>query len=106
MCDQGVVAMTIAQQTIGRSTGDTARDTDAWNQAEIESVTTTETGSHTEQLKVTITPPRGTSPQPCMTTAAAENGNVTGTSHIGGKAAGVSTKEGGVEPGPIAHPPR
>lgn len=82
-------------------TEDTARDTDAWIRAEIETVT--ETGSHMERLKVTI---HATSPQICTTTDAGARGSVNGMSRTGGKAAGVSTNEGGVEPGPIAHPPR
>lgn len=101
MYDQGVAAMTIAQRNTDHLTGDTARDTDAWIRAEIE--TATERGSLTERPKVTI---HGTSLQTCTTTGVAARGSVSGTSRIGGKAAGVSTNEGGVEPGPIAHPPR
>lgn len=99
MHEQGVVVMTIAQLNIDRLTGDTAKDTGAWTRAEI----ATENGSHMEQLKVTI---RATSPPPCMTTDEAVRGSANGTSLTGGKAAGVSTNEGGVEPGPIAHLPR
>lgn len=98
---QGVVAMTIALRSTGHLTEDTARDTDAWIRAEIK--TATEKGSHMEQLKVTI---HATSPQMCMTTDVAVKGIANGMSHTGGKAAGVSTNEGGVEPGPIAHLPR
>lgn len=98
---QGVAAMTIAQRNTDHSTEDTARDTDAWIRAEIEIAT--ERGNRTEQLKVTI---HGTSPRTCTTTDAAVRGSANGTSRTGGKAAGVSTNEGGVEPGPIAHPPR
>lgn len=90
-----VVALTIALRSTGHLIEDTARDTDAWIRAEIE----TEKGSHMEQLKVT-------SPQTCTTTDVAVRGSVNGMSRTGGKAAGVSTNEGGVEPGPIAHPPR
>lgn len=93
--------MTIAPRSTGHLTEDTARDTDAWIRAEI--VTVTEKGSHMEQLKVTI---HGTSPQACMTIGVAARGNVNGMSRTDGRAAGVSTNEGGVEPGPIAHPPR
>lgn len=96
-----VVAMTIAQRSTGHLTEDTAREPDAWIRAEIEIAT--EKGSHTEQQKVTI---HVTSPQACTTTDAAAKGSVNGMSRTGGKAAGVSTNEGGVEPGPIAHPPR
>lgn len=98
---QGVVAMTIDLQSTGHLIEDTARDTDAWIRAEI--VIVTEKGSHMEQLKVTI---HATSPQTCMTTDVAVRGNANGMSRTDGKAAGVSTNEGGVEPGPIAHPPR
>lgn len=103
LCSDSVVVMTIAPRNNGHLTEDTARDTDAWIRAEIE--TATEKGSHMEQLKVTI---HATSPQTCTTTdvAARGRGSANGMSRIGGKAAGVSTNEGGVEPGPIAHPPR
>lgn len=93
--------MTIVPRSTGRLIEDTARDTDDWTRAEIENGT--ETGSHMEQQKVTT---HATSPQTCMNTDEAVRGNVNGMSPIGEKAAGVSTKEGGVEPGPIAHPPR
>lgn len=96
-----VVALTIALRSTGHLTEDTARDTDAWIRAEIE--TATEKGSHMEQLKVTI---HATSPPTCTTTGEAASGSANGMSRTGGKAAGVSTNEGGVEPGPIAHPPR
>jgi len=89
--------MTIAHRNIDHLIEGTARDTDGWIRVEIG------TGSHTEQLKVII---HGTSHQICTTTDAAGRENVNGTSLTGGKAAGVSTNEGGVEPGPIAHPPR
>lgn len=87
--DQGVVVMTIAQRSSGHSTEDTANGS------------VKEKGSHMEPLKVTI---HATSPRTCTTTGAAESGS--GMSRTGGKAAGVSTNEGGVEPGPIARPPR
>lgn len=93
--------MTITQRTTGHLTEDTARVTDAWIRVEIK--TATEKGSHMEQLKVTI---HVTSPQTCTTTDAAVKGNVNRMNRTGEKAAGVSTNEGGVEPGPIAHPPR
>lgn len=99
LCTYSVAAMTIAQPNTDHLTEGTARDTDGLIKAE----TTTETGSHTEQPKVTI---RVTSRQTCTTTDAAVRGSANGTSRTGGKAAGVSTNEGGVEPGPIAHPPR
>lgn len=98
---QGAAAMTIAQRNTGHLIEDTARDTDGWIRAEIETVT--ERGSRMEQLKLTIL---GTSRQTCTTTDVAAKGTVSGMSRTGGKAAGVSTNEGGVEPGPIAHPPR
>lgn len=96
-----VGAMTIALWSSGPLNEDTARDTDAWIRAEIE--TATEKGIRTERLKVTI---HATSPQTCTTTDVAARGSENGTSRTGGKAAGVSTNEGGVEQGPIAHPPR
>lgn len=92
-----VVALTIAQPREGPLTEGTARDTDDWITAESE----TATGSHKEQLKRTT---HATSPQACTTTGVAVRGS--GRSRTGGRAAGVSTNEGGVEPGPIAHPPR
>lgn len=101
LCPDSVVALTIALLSTGRLTEDTARDTDAWIRAEIKSGT--EKGSHMELLKATI---HATSPQTRTTTDGAARGSATGTSRTGGKAAGVSTNEGGVEPGPIAHPPR
>lgn len=91
--------MTIAQRSTGLLTEDTAKATDAWIRAE----TVTEKGSHTEPPKVTI---HVTSPRIYTTTGVAATGNANGTNRIGRKAAGVSTNEGGVEPGPIAHPPR
>lgn len=96
---QGVVAVTIVLRSNGRLTEDTATDTDAWIRAE----TATEKGSHMEQLKV-IT--HAISPQTCTTTDVAARGSENGKSRTDGEAAGVSTNEGGVEPGPIAHPPR
>lgn len=93
--------MTIAQPSTGRLTEGTARDTDAW--IRLENKTATEKGNHAERLKVTI---RATSPRTCTTTDAGASGSASGKSRTGGKAAGVSTNEGGVEPGPIAHPPR
>ncbi len=96
-----VVAMTIGLQSTGHLIDDSARDIDAWIRAE--NVTVTEKGSHMEQLKVTI---HATSPQTFMTTDVAVRGSGNGMSRTDGKAAGVSTNEGGVEPGPIAHPPR
>lgn len=101
LCNVTVEALTIAQRNGGRLTEDTARDTGAWIRAEKE--TATENGSHMEQLKHTI---HVTSPQACTTTDVAGKGTVTGRNRTGGKAAGVSTNEGGVEPGPIAHHPR
>lgn len=86
-----VVVMTIAQRSTGHLTEDTATESG------------TEKGSHMEQLKVTT---HATSPQTCTTTDEAARGNVNEMNRIDGKAAGVSTNEGGVEPGPIAHPPR
>lgn len=94
-----VVAMTIAPRSTGRLTEGTWRDTDGWIRAETE----TETGSRTAPPRVTI---HGTSPRTCTTIAAAERGSESETSRTDGKAAGVSTNEGGVEPGPIAHHPR
>lgn len=91
--------MTIGQWNNDRLTEDTARDTDGLIRAE----NATGTGSHMEQPKVTI---HVTSRRTCTTTDAAVRGSVNKKSRTGGKAAGVSTNEGGVEPGPIAHPPR
>lgn len=96
-----VAALTIALRSIGRLKEDTARATDAWIRVEIE--TATEKGSLMEPPKVTI---HATSPRTCTTIVAAARGSVNGMSRTGGKAAGVSTNEGGVEQGPIAHPPR
>lgn len=101
LSSDSVVAMTIDLQSTGHLIEDTARDTDVWIRAEI--VIVTENGSHMEQLKVTI---HATSPQTCTTIDVAVRGSVNGMSRTDGKAAGVSTNEGGVEPGPIAHPPR
>lgn len=101
LSSDSVGVMTIALRSSGHSNEDTARDTDAWIRAEIKTVT--EKGNHMEQLKVTI---HATSPQICTITDVAERGSVNGMSRTGGKAAGVSTNEGGVEQGPIAHPPR
>lgn len=101
MCPDSVVALRIGRRSIGRLTEDTARDTDTWIRAET--VTMIEKGSRMEQLRVTI---HATSLQACTTTDAAGIESVTGMSLTGEKAAGVSTNEGGVEPGPIAHPPR
>lgn len=78
---------------------DAGRDTDAWNTAEI----VTETESPTEYLKVST---NAAFLQTCTTTDEAVRGSASGKNRTGGKAAGVSTKEGGVEQGPIAHPPR
>lgn len=88
---RGVVVMTIARRSTDPLTEDTASETG------------TEKGSHMEQLKVTT---HATSPRICTTTDVAARGNANETNRIDGKAAGVSTNEGGVEPGPIAHPPR
>lgn len=96
-----VVAMTIALWNTGHSTEDTGRDTDAWIPAVIE--TATEKGSNMEWQKVTTS---ATFPQTCTTTGVAARGSVNGMSRTDEKAAGVSTNEGGVEQGPIAHPPR
>lgn len=93
--------MTIVLRSTGHLKEDTVRDTDAWIRAEIETVT--EKGRHMEQLKVTI---HATSLQTCTITDVAVRGSVNGMSHTDRKAAGVSTNEGGVEQGPIAHPPR
>lgn len=65
--------------------------------------TVKEIGSHTEQQKVTT---HATSLQTCSTTDEVAKGSVSGMIPTDGKAAGVSTNEGGVEPGPIAPPPR
>lgn len=99
MCVCVVAAMTIAQQITVRSTEDTMRDTDDWTRAGSE----TGTGSRTEQPKaITL----GISPRTCTTTDTAARESVSGKTRTGGRAAGVSTNEGGVEPGPIATPPR
>lgn len=93
--------MTIAPLNTDHSTEDTARDTDVWIRAESETVIEGK-GSHMEQLKVTI---NVTSP-PCTIIDVVVRGSANGMSRTDGKAAGVSTNEGGVEPGPIAHHPR
>lgn len=97
-----VAASTIAPPTCGRSTEGTAKGTDAWIPAEIE--TATERGSPTEDHPRLTT--NGTSHQTCTTTGVAVKGSESGMSLTGGRAAGVSTNEGGVEQGPIADPPR
>lgn len=97
-----VGALTIALLSCGHLTEDTAKGTDAWIPAEIE--TATEKGIPTEdRLRHTI---NATSRQTCTTTGVAARGSESGMSPTGGKAAGVSTNEGGVEQGPIADPPR
>lgn len=90
-------ALTIARQNIDRLIEDATRDTDDW----IRAVSETGIGSHMEQLKAII---HVTSPQTCTTTDVAVRESV--TSRTGGRAAGVSTNEGDVEPGPIALLPR
>lgn len=99
VCLCAAAAMTIAQQNTGLSTEDTMRDTDDWTRA----VSGTGTGSRTEQPKTIILE---ISPRTCMTTDTAARESVSGTTRTGGRAAGVSTNEGGVEPGPIAPRPR
>lgn len=90
-------ATTTVLQTAGHTTDTTARATGAWT-----------TAGNGTGIKTGITGRRATTtlatPRPATTFA----GDATGTArtHTGGKAAGVSTNEGGVEPGPIAHPPR
>lgn len=91
--------MAIALWSTGHLIEDAGRDTDAWITAEI----VTEKESHTEYLKVTT---NATFLRRCTTIDEAVRGNASGLNRTGGKAAGVSTKEGGVEQGPIAHPPR
>lgn len=110
MCAQGVVVLLIGRQNIGRLSEDSA-STDGWTR--VGSGTATERGSRTQPPKVTM--PR-TSAQACTTTDEGESGSerahteekspTGGMSRTDGKAAGVSTNEGGVEPGPIAHRPR
>lgn len=97
-----VGALTIALPSCGHLTEDTAKGTDAWIRAEIE--TATEKGIPTEdRLRLTT---NATSRQTCTTTDVAARGSESGMSPTGGKAAGVSTNEGDVEQGPIADPPR
>ncbi|MEQ2215044.1 hypothetical protein XENOCAPTIV_026449 [Xenoophorus captivus] len=91
--------MTIAQQNTDRLTEDTMKDTDDWTRVANE----TGTGNRTEQPKAIILE---ISPQTCTTTDMAARESATGMTRTGGKAAGVSTNEGGVEPGPIAPLPR
>lgn len=98
-CCLAVAAMAIAPWSTGRLIEDAGRDTDAWITAGI--VTGKE--SLTEWLKVTT---NATFLQTCTTTDEAARGTANGLNRTGGKAAGVSTKEGGVEQGPIAHRPR
>lgn len=97
-----VGALTIALPSCGPLTEDTAKATDAWIPAEIEAAT--ENGIPTEDRPRRTT--NATSRPTCTTTGAAARGSASGTSPTGGKAAGVSTNEGGVEQGPIADPPR
>lgn len=87
------LATTTALQTAGLTTDTTARAIGAW--------TTAATGRGSTGRRATTTP---ATPRPATTTAGAAIG--TARTHTGGKAAGVSTNEGGVEPGPIAHRPR
>ena len=94
-----VAALTTGQQSGGPLTEDTAMDTDAWTTVGRE----TATGNESPKPRPTLTI-HGTSRPPCTTTGEAARGSA--KSRTGGKAAGVSTNEGGVEPGPIAHPPR
>lgn len=96
-----VGALTIALPSCGHLTEDTAKGTDDWIPAEIE--TATEKGIPTEDLRLTT---NATSRQTCTTTDVAARGSESEMSPTGGKAAGVSTNEGGVEQGPIADPPR
>lgn len=96
-----VGALTIALPSCGRLTEDTAKGTDDWIPAEIE--TATEKGFRPEDLRLTT---NATSRQTCTTTDVAARGSESEMSPTGGKAAGVSTNEGGVEQGPIADPPR
>lgn len=108
LCAQGVAVLSIGRQSTDPLSEDSV-NTGVWTR--VESGTVTESGSHMQQLKVTI---RQTSVQVCMTTDVAgsakdhteEKTRTDGMIHTGGKAAGVSTNEGGVEPGPIAHRPR
>lgn len=107
-CAPEAVVLLTGQQTIGPSSEDSA-NTGVWTR--VESGTATERESRTQPLKVTILQ---TSARACTTTDAAgsararteEKTPTDGTIRTGGKAAGVSTNEGGVEPGPIAHRPR
>lgn len=84
-------ATTIALQTAGRTTDTTGTVT----------VDRTAAGTGSTGRRATSTP---ATPRQATTTDADEIG--TTRTPTGGKAAGVSTNEGGVEPGPIAHPPR
>lgn len=98
-CCLAVAATAIAPWSTGRSTGDAGRDTGAW----ITAGTATGKESLTRWPKVTT---NATFLQTCTTTGEAARGIASGLNRTGGKAAGVSTKEGGVEQGPIAHRPR
>lgn len=95
-------ASIIAQLSAGRLTDGFAKDIDAWTPAVNESVIATGRGNSTEHQKVTTH--HATFRLQCMTTGVATKGS--GRIPTGEKAAGVSTNEGGVEPGPIAHHPR
>lgn len=88
-------ATTTALQTAGLTTDTTARAIGAWTTAAT-GIVTGNTGR-----RATTTP---ATPRPATTTAGATTGSM--RTRTGGKAAGVSTNEGGVEPGPIAHRPR
>lgn len=92
-----VAATTIAPWSTDRTTDDTVKDTDASTQTEIK----TGTGSPTVRPRAII---HGNSLRTCTTTDAAERKSGSGPTRE--KAAGVSTNEGGVKPGPIANPPR
>ena len=95
-------ATIIARQTAGHTTGATVRATAAWTRATNE---TAETGKgNMEVQQPTAVTTHVTSHRACATTGGGARGN--GRSRTEGRAAGVSTNEGGVEPGPIAHPPR
>lgn len=90
-------ATTTALQTAGHTTDTTARAIGAWTTAgNGTGIATGNTGR-----RATTTP---ATPRPASTSDGAAIG--TARTRTGGKAAGVSTNEGGVEPGPIAHPPR
>lgn len=104
LCWPSFAATIIARQTAGRTTDATVRAIGAWTRAANETeIAESGKGNMEEQQQPMVTT-HPTSHRACATTGGVVRGN--GRSHSEGRAAGVSTNEGGVEPGPIAHPRR